>query len=1017
MATRRTASVAAKIGDLAQVRREPCVIVQLPTSTDKDCISITASGHSLRHSLKDISFLSPNWSFATPSNSSSASNQQQQQQSKVPVGLNADSSTLLAASNIPASIISHLSQFDQTVDRLIHEKTAKFAALYAEFKTSQNREFITVQEAASWVFHGLDGALAVENASVTPAQMCAAQLYLSRNPKWFQLDAAAGSNMLVEINARFLLKNRDEVDDFVWLEKQAKGSRPGKELKEFLEKAMILIEWAANHPAIDSSLLKPESAKTAEYNRPTDITFTESDLKFIAAIKSAAFNPASIRNANPHTELVNRGILSRLPHGYAKKATRSMLNGPNASGRGLDALRLLKDLGVLTPWENTTIHTAAGEGAGALDALDGHGFSEWADIAVSESQTWADELLAEPVLYSEEQAPKQTTGVTEEGKSQLTFSADALAKGNDTESALFRAVKKHTVFPQTPVQDEFFSRDVFESKRRDFGDVPVYVIDSPTAQELDDGISIEETAEGSWIHVHIADPTAYLPPSHPLSMLAQLRGTSMYLPERHYPMLPDILSNARFNLGKSHCALTFSARLGSDGEIVDYKISPSVIKNVKILHYRTVNDVLDWSNVYGFSLPPEERTPWVNKALNELSPKEGVKSQLDDKSVSELRKLQELMYRHLKLRISRGGFSSDQPGFGVKVVPYPLPITPESPNVPFQYEEQQQSPPLVLFDPNQASHLEPSSNLVSECMVMANRVAAKFCTEHNIPAIYRGQEPLKPASSPLESSTITDALASIDPVSGVMPYTYFKNILPFFSPGSHTMQPASHYSLGIRAGGTSASDFGGYMKVTSPLRRYKDMMLHWLIKSQLLAESDPSRAVSCPFSSTDVETISTRINDIEKRTDKLSTASHKYWALEWILRREVLWRCGASEKTVFSGVATEMEHLKDVGIGLPGIGAGPRGPVIWSDEYRGVVEWGVPSSKWEVGYNQRCIRPTYQVVIGSILNTRFGLGLLGNLGGIQARVDLKAERYVGDIVTCVVDTIDPAAGVLIVKEL
>ena len=52
--------------------------------------------------------------------------------------------------------------------------------------------------------------------------------------------------------------------------------------------------------------------------------------------------------------------------------------------------------------------------------------------------------------------------------------------------------------------------------RYDFGDMPVYTIDDEFAHELDDGISIEETDEGTWLHIHIAIRLGSLAESLPL---------------------------------------------------------------------------------------------------------------------------------------------------------------------------------------------------------------------------------------------------------------------------------------------------------------------------------------------------------------------------------------------------------------------------------------------------------------------------------------------------------------------
>ncbi|KAJ3076184.1 hypothetical protein HDU98_005068 [Podochytrium sp. JEL0797] len=1006
----RTTGAAVRVGDLVQVRREPCVLAQLPTGRDGQCVSIAASGHSVRHALGDIGFVASQWSFGVEGEASKQTSKPlSASKPHTPLALTTASDALLSAARIPSSVLEHLARFDTQVDKLLFDHRAAFANVHHHFASRvASDNSVSVESVARFVFRA-------ESSSdpLDPVELCAAHVYLSQNPKWFRQDTPIATSAGLVMHPVFRLNSLEDVDESVWLEKQAKGSRPGKELASFLEKAKVLIEWAATHPTVDASQLNPE-ASPKQTQQPPRVEFSDSDLKFIKAIKSAAFHPASMLNPNPLTDLVNRGILSRLPHGYSRRPVyRSSANGPTAAGRGRDSMRLLKDLGVVPAWENTSIASAKREG-GALDGIDGHGLSKWADAAVSESAVWVDKLLSGPTFYGES-GPADAAPVTASDPAEsLTVTSEtiATASSNDAKSDLLKAIMERTVLPETPMQDSFPLRDDCEAIRRDFGDMPVYVIDSPTAHELDDGISIEETPEGTWMHAHIADPTAYLPVGHPLSMLAQLRGNSLYLPERHYPMLPDVLSNARFNLGKSHCALTFSCRLGSDGEICDYKITPSIVKNIRILHYRTVNRVLDWSNVYGVSSPPENLMPWVNKALTELQPTATDAPSLDPETVTNLRKLQQFAYTHLQLRISRGGFVSDQPDMSVKVEPYPLPITPTHPTHAFAYTSQQPTPPpLVLLDANHASHIEPSSNLVSECMIMANRVAAKFCTDRALPAVYRGQAPLKPVFGEEERAMVSEALATVDPVSGVLAYNSFRRILPYFSGAEVSMTPVAHYMLGVRGG---EEEFGGYMKVTSPLRRYKDLMMHWIIKGSLLTGATGENVV---FQRHDVERIAARGFDIEKRTGKVSSAGARFWALEWILRREVLWRCGAEEKVVFSGVAGEMEGLKDLGVGLPGLGVGPRGPVVWSSEYRGAVEWGQESKEWEVGMAQRCGQPTFRLVLSSVFDGQSGIGMLGDLGGVSARIGMKVPHYPGDVILCVVDSVDPASGVLIMREL
>ena len=69
-------------------------------------------------------------------------------------------------------------------------------------------------------------------------------------------------------------------------------------------------------------------------------------------------------------------------------------------------------------------------------------------------------------------------------------------------------------------------------------------IDPADAHDFDDAISLEKLDNGHWqLGVHIADVTFFVPPKSPLDREARERATSVYLPDRVIPMLPEIISN------------------------------------------------------------------------------------------------------------------------------------------------------------------------------------------------------------------------------------------------------------------------------------------------------------------------------------------------------------------------------------------------------------------------------------------------------------------------------------------
>ena len=153
-----------------------------------------------------------------------------------------------------------------------------------------------------------------------------------------------------------------------------------------------------------------------------------------------------------------------------------------------------------------------------------------------------------------------------------------------------------------------------------------------------------------------------------------------------------------------------------------------------------------------------------------------------------------------------------------------------------------------------------SRQLVAEMMILAGEVAAKFAQTNNIPIPYRYQE--QPELPPL------DTLMQL-PSGPVREFA----ICRCMTKGSLGLYASRHAGLGLDA----------YAQVTSPIRRYSDLLAHWQIKAFLRAEP-------LPFTAEMLTAILQAIDPAIWDANQVERQSVKYWSLEYLRRnKDVVW--------------------------------------------------------------------------------------------------------------------------------
>lgn len=134
------------------------------------------------------------------------------------------------------------------------------------------------------------------------------------------------------------------------------------------------------------------------------------------------------------------------------------------------------------------------------------------------------------------------------------------------------------------------------SKRKDFRKILTFTIDPVDAKDFDDAISIRVLKNGNYeIGVHIADVSHYVEPDTALDDVAYQKATSVYLPDRVSPMLPEHISNVLCSLRPNEDKLTFSAvfQMTPKGQVKDYWLGKTIIHSDHRFTYEDVQEIIE----------------------------------------------------------------------------------------------------------------------------------------------------------------------------------------------------------------------------------------------------------------------------------------------------------------------------------------------------------------------------------------------------------------------------------------
>ena len=133
-------------------------------------------------------------------------------------------------------------------------------------------------------------------------------------------------------------------------------------------------------------------------------------------------------------------------------------------------------------------------------------------------------------------------------------------------------------------------------KRKDFRDILTLTIDPLDAKDFDDAISIRNLDNGNYeVGVHIADVSHFVVPGTLLDKAAYERATSVYLPDRVNPMLPEKISNELCSLRPGEDKYSFSVvfQISNRAEIKHRWIGRTVINSNRRFTYEEAQNIIE----------------------------------------------------------------------------------------------------------------------------------------------------------------------------------------------------------------------------------------------------------------------------------------------------------------------------------------------------------------------------------------------------------------------------------------
>jgi len=384
--------------------------------------------------------------------------------------------------------------------------------------------------------------------------------------------------------------------------------------------------------------------------------------------------------------------------------------------------------------------------------------------------------------------------------------------------------------------------------RKDMRDVLTFTIDPVDAKDFDDAISIRPLKGGDYeIGVHIADVSYYVEAGTELDKEAYRRATSVYLPDRVLPMLPERLSNELCSLRPNEEKYAFSAifNITAAGKVKSHWLGRTAIRSDRRYSYEDVQEIIE-----GASGDYKEELLLLDKIAKVLRGQRFKKGAINFSS-QEVR------------------FKLDENGVPIGIV---------------------------------VKESKDAHKLIEEFMLLANRTVAEYVSkikvkDKPVPFPYRvhdvpNEEKLKLFTTfalrfghTFDMDTPQSIAASFNEMLRLAQGKPEQHVLESLgirtmSKAVYTTENIGHYGLG----------FDNYCHFTSPIRRYPDVLAHRILQECLDNDIHPIKQL---------EQQCRHCSDQERRAMDAERSANKYKQVEFMQNY-----VGEDFDAIVSGVAS-----------------------------------------------------------------------------------------------------------------